>query len=91
MTIAFGAGLGLDVVIGSLTGGIEAVGTAGIYGAVSVIPEIEYANGDFTITGVATLAAGAKVKLGLQAWAEVEAERQLWDNTLMDGLDPSER
>jgi hypothetical protein len=25
------------------------------------------------------------------AWAEVEAERKLWDNTLLDGLDPSER
>jgi hypothetical protein len=25
------------------------------------------------------------------AWAEVEAERKLWDNTLPDGLDPSER
>jgi hypothetical protein len=25
------------------------------------------------------------------AWAEVQAERKLWDNTLMDGLDPSER
>ena len=25
------------------------------------------------------------------AWAEIEAERKLWDNTLMDGLDPSER
>jgi hypothetical protein len=24
------------------------------------------------------------------AWAEVEAERKLWDSTLMDGLDPSE-
>jgi len=24
------------------------------------------------------------------AWAEVEAERKLWDNTLMDGLDSSE-
>jgi hypothetical protein len=24
------------------------------------------------------------------AWAEVESERRLWDNTLMDGLDPSE-
>ena len=24
------------------------------------------------------------------AWAEVEAERKLWDNTLLDGLDPSE-
>jgi hypothetical protein len=73
--IAFGAGLGLDVVIGSLTGGIEAVGTAGIYGAVSVIPEIAYEGGNYSITGTATLAAGAKLKLGLQAWAEVEA---LW-------------
>jgi len=25
------------------------------------------------------------------AWAEVESERRLWENTLMDGLDPSER
>jgi hypothetical protein len=24
-------------------------------------------------------------------WAEVEAERKLWDSTLMDGLDPAER
>src|SRR4051812_25348278 len=24
------------------------------------------------------------------AWAEVEAERQAWDATLMDGLDPTE-
>ena len=62
--VAFGAGLGLDVLIGSLTGGIEAVGTAGIYGALSVIPVIEYANGNFSITGTATMAAGAKLKLG---------------------------
>jgi len=71
--VAFGAGLGLDVVIGSLTGGIEAVGTAGVYGAVSVIPEIAYEGGNFSISGTATLAAGAKLKLGLQAWAQVEA------------------
>jgi hypothetical protein len=25
------------------------------------------------------------------AWAEIEAERKLWDGTLLDGLDPSER
>jgi len=80
--IAFGAGLGLDVVIGELTGGIEAVGTAGIYGAVSVIPEIAYEGGNFSISGVATLAAGAKLKLGLQAWAEVEAFWiTVWENT----------
>jgi hypothetical protein len=24
-------------------------------------------------------------------WAEIETERKLWDNTLTDGLDPSER
>lgn len=80
--VAFGAGLGLDVLIGSLTGGLEAVGTAGIYGAVSVIPEIAYEGGNFSITGTATLAAGAKVKLGLQAWAEVEAFWiTVWENT----------
>ncbi|MCZ6604224.1 MAG: hypothetical protein O7A03_03680, partial [Alphaproteobacteria bacterium] len=73
--VAFGAGLGLDVVIGSLTGGIEAVGTAGIYGAISVVPELNYADGDWGIEGTATMAAGARLKLGLNAWAEVEA---LW-------------
>lgn len=25
------------------------------------------------------------------AWTEVESERRLWENTLLDGLDPSER
>lgn len=71
--VAFGAGLGLDVVIGSLTGGIEAVGTAGVYGALSAIPEIAYEGGNYSISGEITLAAAAKLKLGLQAWAEVEA------------------
>jgi hypothetical protein len=73
--VSFGAGLGLDVVLGSLTGGIEGVATAGLYGAISVVPELDYENGDWTIQGDATLAAGARLKLGLNAWAEVEA---LW-------------
>jgi len=33
----------------------------------------------------------AALRADAAAWAEVEAERKLWDNTLMDGLDPSER
>nr|WP_298248516.1 hypothetical protein [uncultured Halomonas sp.] len=73
--VAFGAGLGVDVVLGSLTGGIEGVGTAGLYGAVSVVPSLDYADGDWGIEGTATLAAGARLKLGLNAWAEIEA---LW-------------
>ncbi len=71
--VALGAGLGLDVVLGELTGGIEAVGTAGLYGAISVVPELHYADGDWAIEGTATLAAGARVTVGLNAWAEVEA------------------
>jgi hypothetical protein len=71
--VAFGAGLGLDVVIEELTGGIEGVATAGLYGAISVAPELSYADGDWGIEGVAALAAGAKLKIGLNAWAEVEA------------------
>lgn len=73
--VAFGAGLGLDVLLGSLTGGIEGVATAGIYGAISVVPTLSYADGDWTIDGIATMAAGARLKLGLNAWAEIEA---LW-------------
>jgi hypothetical protein len=33
----------------------------------------------------------AALRADSAAWSEVEAERKLWDNTLMDGLDPSER
>lgn len=73
--VAFGAGLGVDVLLGSLTGGIEAMAVAGLYGAVSVVPELSYENGDWLFDGTATLAAGARLKLSLNAWAEIEA---LW-------------
>jgi hypothetical protein len=73
--LGIGAGLGLDVKLGSLTGGIEGMATAGVYGAISVIPELAYEDGDYLINGTATLAGAAKFKLGLNAWAEVEA---LW-------------
>jgi hypothetical protein len=33
----------------------------------------------------------AALRADPETWAEVEGERKLWDNTLMDGLDPSER
>lgn len=33
----------------------------------------------------------AELRADPQAWAEELAERQLWDATLMDGLDPDER
>jgi len=71
--VALGAGLGLDVVLGALTGGIEVVGSAGLYGAISVIPALTYADGDWGIEGTATLAAGARLTLGVNAWAEIEA------------------
>jgi hypothetical protein len=33
----------------------------------------------------------AELRADPEAWAELEAERRLWDATLMDGLDPDER
>lgn len=33
----------------------------------------------------------AELRADPEAWAEAEAERKLWDSTLMDGLDPDER
>ncbi len=36
-------------------------------------------------------ASYAALRADPQAWAEELAERQRWDATLMDGLDPSER
>ena len=80
--VGFGAGIGVDVVLGSLTGGIEAMATAGLYGAISVVPELSYENGDWMFDGTATLAAGARLKLSLNAWAEVEALwKTVWERT----------
>jgi hypothetical protein len=39
----------------------------------------------------ATNAGYAALRANPQAWAEVEAEREAWDATLMDSLDPDER
>ena len=36
----------------------------------------------------ATNAGYAALRADPQAWAEVEAERKVWDATLIDGLDP---
>jgi hypothetical protein len=33
----------------------------------------------------------AALRADAAAWAEVEAERKLWDRTLLDGLDPTEQ
>jgi hypothetical protein len=33
----------------------------------------------------------AALRADPEAWAALEAERKLWDATLMDGLDPDER
>lgn len=33
----------------------------------------------------------AALRADPEAWAKLEAERKLWDGTLMDGLDPDER
>ncbi|MCJ8273799.1 MAG: hypothetical protein MJK04_30925, partial [Psychrosphaera sp.] len=80
--VAIGAGLGASVIIGSVTGGIEAMATAGIYGAVSVKPLLQYNDGDWTMSGTAVMAAGARFKLSLNAWAEAEAFWiTVWGNT----------
>jgi hypothetical protein len=39
----------------------------------------------------ATNAGYAALRANPAAWAEVQAERKVWDATLKDGLDPTER
>jgi hypothetical protein len=39
----------------------------------------------------ATNAGYAALRADPTAWADVQAEREHWDRTLMDGLDPDER
>ena len=82
IVVNVGGGIGLGLAIADITGGIEAVGVAGIYTALTVRPQFKYAGGKYTISGMAELAGVAQVKFGINAFAKIDVGVWLFKGTV---------
>ncbi|HEX8144687.1 MAG TPA: DUF4157 domain-containing protein [Pyrinomonadaceae bacterium] len=82
VVINAGGGIGLGLAIADITGGIEAVGVAGLYTALSVRPQFQYAGGKYTITGVAELAGVAQARFGINAFAKIDVGVWMFKGTV---------
>lgn len=82
IVIHAGGGIGLGLAIADITGGVEAVGVAGLYTALSVRPQFQYAGGKYSIGGVAELAGVAQAKLGINAFAKIDVGVWLFKGTV---------
>jgi hypothetical protein len=77
-----GGGIGLGLAIADITGGIEAVGVAGLYTALSVRPNFKYSGGKYTISGMAELAGVAQLKFGINAFAKIDVGVWMFKGTV---------
>jgi hypothetical protein len=77
-----GGGIGLGLAIADITGGIEAVGVAGIYTALTVRPQFKYSGGKYTISGMAELGGVAQLKFGINAFAKIDVGVWLFKGTV---------
>lgn len=82
VVVNVGGGIGLGLAVADITGGIEAVGVAGLYSALTVRPQFKYAGGKYTISGMAELAGVAQLKLGINAFAKVDVGVWLFKGTV---------
>ena len=77
-----GGGIGLGLAVADITGGIEAVGVAGLYTALTVRPQFKYEGGKYTISGMAELAGVAQLKFGINAFAKIDVGVWLFKGTV---------
>lgn len=82
IVVSAGGGIGLGLAIADITGGVEAVGVAGLYTALSVRPQFQYAGGKYSISGVAELAGVAQAKLSINAFAKIDVGVWLFKGTV---------
>ncbi|HKS28228.1 MAG TPA: DUF4157 domain-containing protein [Pyrinomonadaceae bacterium] len=82
IVINAGGGIGLGLAIADITGGIEAVGVAGVYTALSVRPQFQYAGGKYSIGGVAELMGVAQAKFSINAFAKIDVGVWLFKGTV---------
>ncbi|MFL6332160.1 MAG: DUF4157 domain-containing protein [Pyrinomonadaceae bacterium] len=77
-----GGGIGLGLAVADITGGIEAVGVAGLYSALTVRPNFRYAGGKYTVSGMAEIAGVAQLKFGINAFAKIDVGVWLFKGTV---------
>lgn len=77
-----GGGIGLGLAVADITGGIEAVGVAGLYSALTVRPNFKYAGGKYTVSGMAEIAGVAQLKFGVNAFAKIDVGVWLFKGTV---------
>ena len=77
-----GGGIGLGLAVADITGGVEAVGVAGLYSALTVRPQFNYSGGKYTISGMAELAGVAQLKFGINAFAKIDVGVWLFKGTV---------
>lgn len=74
LSLVVSGGIGASLLIVKALGGIQATGTAGLEGALSVPITLAYQAGKFNVTGAAELYAQPKLRFQLDAFARVEAD-----------------
>jgi hypothetical protein len=82
IVLGVGGGIGLGLAVADITGGIEALGVAGLYSALTVRPQFNYAGGKYTISGMAELAGVAQLKLAINAFAKVDVGLWIFKGTV---------
>jgi hypothetical protein len=82
IVINAGGGIGLGLAIADITGGIEAVGVAGLYAALTVRPQFKYSGGKYSISGMAELAGVAQAKFGINAFAKIDVGVWMFKGTV---------
>lgn len=77
-----GGGIGLGLAVADITGGVEAVGVAGLYSALTVRPNFKYEGGKYTVSGMAEIAGVAQLKFGINAFAKIDVGVWLFKGTV---------
>lgn len=68
------AGIGVSLLIVRAIGGVQATGSVGLLGALSVPIDLRYVGGKFTVNGAAELFAQPRLRLRLDAFVRVDAD-----------------
>jgi hypothetical protein len=82
IVVKVGGGIGLGLAVVDLTGGIEAIGVAGLYTALSVKPNFQYAGGKYTLSGLAELGGIAQARFGINAFAKIDVGVWMFKGTV---------
>ncbi|MBN1203762.1 MAG: DUF4157 domain-containing protein [Myxococcaceae bacterium] len=97
LTLSVRGGIGLSAGVGSITGGITAIGGARLIGGLTAAAQLQYTQGHFIVDLTPSIKAGLVLSLGLSADVTAEAfgrekkwewnlAKFAWDSGLVFGL-----